>query len=214
MLIDPISHLTTNYNEFQQGPASLRRLRAIEAEAVGNSRSDRCQAAGSCVGACGLEGVWFGLRPDQNPCCRTSSSTAAPGRARRLGGQSEPGKSTLFSPVAALNTAQRGRCCSTARTGRCAPPICAVPIAPWCPSRAPCSPERWQRRSASDVQPSSEQVRQAARLANAADLSKPWPWLRGHRNRGAGSQFFPAVNCTAGDCPRPCSATRPCCLLR
>ena len=32
MLIDPISHLTTNYNEFQQGKASLRRLREIERE--------------------------------------------------------------------------------------------------------------------------------------------------------------------------------------
>jgi ATP-binding cassette subfamily B protein len=29
MLIDPISHLTTNFNEFQQGQASLRRLRQI-----------------------------------------------------------------------------------------------------------------------------------------------------------------------------------------
>ncbi|MYK85354.1 MAG: ABC transporter ATP-binding protein, partial [Synechococcus sp. SB0669_bin_7] len=32
MLIDPISHLTTNFNEFQQGQASLRRLRALEQE--------------------------------------------------------------------------------------------------------------------------------------------------------------------------------------
>ena len=30
MLIDPISHLTTNFNELQQGQASIRRLREIE----------------------------------------------------------------------------------------------------------------------------------------------------------------------------------------
>ena len=32
MLIDPISHLTTNFNEFQQGQASLKRLRQLENE--------------------------------------------------------------------------------------------------------------------------------------------------------------------------------------
>ena len=29
MLIDPISHITTNYNELKQGQASLRRLNEI-----------------------------------------------------------------------------------------------------------------------------------------------------------------------------------------
>ena len=32
MLIDPISHLTTNFNEFKQGEASYKRLRDIENE--------------------------------------------------------------------------------------------------------------------------------------------------------------------------------------
>ena len=30
VLIDPIAHVTNNFNEFQQGQASLRRLRQIE----------------------------------------------------------------------------------------------------------------------------------------------------------------------------------------
>ena len=34
MLIDPISHLTTNFNELQQGQASLRRLKQIELEPI------------------------------------------------------------------------------------------------------------------------------------------------------------------------------------
>ena len=32
VLIDPIAHVTNNFNEFQQGQASLRRLREIERE--------------------------------------------------------------------------------------------------------------------------------------------------------------------------------------
>ena len=32
MLIDPISHITTNYNELKQGQASLRRLNEITNE--------------------------------------------------------------------------------------------------------------------------------------------------------------------------------------
>merc|ERR1711991_739993 len=32
VLIDPIAHVTNNFNEFQQGQASLRRLREIEQE--------------------------------------------------------------------------------------------------------------------------------------------------------------------------------------
>ena len=53
MLIDPISHLTTNFNEFQQGQASLKRLREIEREAVEQpDRPDAQPLGGSPVNCC------------------------------------------------------------------------------------------------------------------------------------------------------------------
>ena len=59
MLIDPISHLTTNFNEFQQGQASLRRLREIEQQAI--EPPDRPQALplGQVAGELTLEQVSF-----------------------------------------------------------------------------------------------------------------------------------------------------------
>ena len=57
MLIDPISHLTTNFNEFQQGQASLRRLRAIEAEPIEPPDRADAQALGAVKGELVLDQV-------------------------------------------------------------------------------------------------------------------------------------------------------------
>jgi ATP-binding cassette subfamily B protein len=108
MLIDPISHLTTNFNEFQQGQASLRRLREIEQQAV--EPPDRPQALplGQVAGELTLEQVSFSYEAEQ-PVLRNLSLRVKPGQVVALVGPSGAGKSTLFSLLLRFNTAQSGR---------------------------------------------------------------------------------------------------------
>ncbi|MBM5814014.1 MAG: ABC transporter ATP-binding protein, partial [Cyanobacteria bacterium M_DeepCast_100m_m1_067] len=108
MLIDPISHLTTNFNEFQQGQASLRRLRAIEAEPVEAPDRPTAQPLGPVHGALVLEQVRFGYTPGQ-PVLHDLNLAVQPGQVVALVGPSGAGKSTLFSLLLRFNTAQQGR---------------------------------------------------------------------------------------------------------
>ena len=108
MLIDPISHLTTNFNEFQQGQASLKRLREIEREAVEQPDRADAQPLGAVAGELLLEQVSFGYDPKQ-PVLRNLSLQVKPGQVVALVGPSGAGKSTLFSLLLRFNTAQGGK---------------------------------------------------------------------------------------------------------
>ena len=108
MLIDPISHLTTNFNEFQQGQASLRRLRAIEAEPVEAPDRPGAQPLGKVRGALVLEQVLFGYDAAR-PVLHNLNLSIEPGQVVALVGPSGAGKSTLFSLLLRFNTAQAGR---------------------------------------------------------------------------------------------------------
>ena len=108
MLIDPISHLTTNFNEFQQGQASLRRLRAIESEPVESPDRPGARPLGQVRGQLVLESVRFGYDPEQ-PVLRDLDLTVEPGQVVALVGPSGAGKSTLFSLLLRFHTAQGGR---------------------------------------------------------------------------------------------------------
>ncbi|UPM50778.1 ABC transporter ATP-binding protein/permease [Synechococcus sp. A10-1-5-1] len=107
MLIDPISHLTTNFNEFQQGQASLKRLREIEREAVEQPDRPDAQPLGRVAGELLLEQVNFGYDPKQ-PVLKNLSLQVKPGQVVALVGPSGAGKSTLFSLLLRFNTAQSG----------------------------------------------------------------------------------------------------------
>ena len=108
MLIDPISHLTTNFNEFQQGQASLKRLRQIEQEPVEPMDQPGALPLGNVAGELLLERVQFGYDAD-NPVLHGLSLRVAPGQVVALVGPSGAGKSTLFSLLLRFNTAQSGR---------------------------------------------------------------------------------------------------------
>ena len=107
-LIDPISHLTTNLNEFQQGQASLRRLRAIEAEPIEPPDLPAAQALGPVKGELVLDQVVYGYDPQQ-PVLHGLSLRIQPGQVVALVGPSGAGKSTLFSLLLRFNVAQQGR---------------------------------------------------------------------------------------------------------
>jgi ATP-binding cassette subfamily B protein len=108
MLIDPISHLTTNFNEFQQGQASLRRLREIEHQAIEPPDKPQAVALDHVAGELTLEQVSFSYEPEQ-PVLRNLSLRVKPGQVVALVGPSGAGKSTLFSLLLRFNTAQSGR---------------------------------------------------------------------------------------------------------
>jgi ATP-binding cassette subfamily B protein len=108
MLIDPISHLTTNFNEFQQGQASLRRLRAIEAEPIEPPDRPGARSLGQVRGELVLENVSFGYTAAE-PVLHDLNLTVQPGQVLALVGPSGAGKSTLFSLLLRFNTAQQGR---------------------------------------------------------------------------------------------------------
>ncbi|MBV2351130.1 ABC transporter ATP-binding protein/permease [Synechococcus sp. HK05] len=108
MLIDPISHLTTNFNEFQQGQASLRRLREIEHQAIEPPDKPQALPLGQVAGELTLEQVSFSYETDQ-PVLRNLSLRVKPGQVVALVGPSGAGKSTLFSLLLRFNTAQSGR---------------------------------------------------------------------------------------------------------
>ena len=63
VLIDPIAHVTNNFNEFQQGQASLRRLRQIEREPQEAADPAEAQSIGALQGDLVFDQVSFGYDP-------------------------------------------------------------------------------------------------------------------------------------------------------
>jgi len=108
MLIDPIAHLTTNFNELQQGQASLQRLLAIEREPVEPPDHPGAGSLGAVRGELVLEAIAFGYTPAQ-PVLRGLDLRVEPGQVVALVGPSGAGKSTLFSLLLRFNVAQCGR---------------------------------------------------------------------------------------------------------
>ena len=188
MLIDPISHLTTNFNEFQQGQASLRRLRAIEAEPVEPPDRGDARPLGRVSGDLVLDGVSFGYEPG-NPVLRNLDLHILPGQVVALVGPSGAGKSTLFSLLLRFNTAQSGRVLldgldlADLRARELRRAVALVPQQSSVFSGTVAEAIAFGRPAASD------QIRQAAQLANAADFIESLPDGYDHRIEERGSNF-------------------------
>lgn len=188
MLIDPISHLTTNYNEFQQGQASLNRLREIEREPMEIPDRPGAKPLGPVRGALRLENVWFGYDPEQ-PVLRDLDLCAEPGQLVALVGPSGAGKSTLFSLLLRFNTAQRGRVLldgqdlAGLRAADLRRAVALVPQQSRVFSGSVAEAIRFGRAA------SDEQVQQAAHLANAAGFIEALPKGYHSRIEERGSNF-------------------------
>ena len=188
MLIDPISHLTTNFNEFQQGQASLRRLRQIEQEPVEPADRAHAQPLGPVRGELVLDGVSFGYSAEQ-PVLHQLSLQVAPGQMVALVGPSGAGKSTLFSLLLRFNTAQHGRVLldgrdlADLRARELRQAVALVPQSASVFSGTVAEAIAFGRPA------SPEQIRQAAHLANAAGFIEALPEGYASRIEERGSNF-------------------------
>jgi len=188
MLIDPISHLTTNFNEFQQGQASLRRLRAIENEPVEPPDHPGARPLGTVSGELVLDGVSFGYQSG-TPVLRQLDLHILPGQVVALVGPSGAGKSTLFSLLLRFNTAQSGRVLldgqnlADLRARDLRRAVALVPQQSSVFSGTVAESIAFGRPA------SAEQIREAARLANAADFIESLPDAYDSRIEERGSNF-------------------------
>jgi len=188
MLIDPIGHLTTNFNELQQGRASLKRLRAIELEPVEQPDSSRAQPIGAVRGELRLDQVSFGYDP-ASPVLHSVSLSVHPGQVVALVGPSGAGKSTLFSLLLRFNIAQTGQVLLDqqnlvdlrARDLRKA--IALVPQQSSVFSGTVAEAIAFGRPA------SPEQIREAARVANASGFIEALPEGYASRIEERGSNF-------------------------
>ena len=98
MLIDPISHLTTNFNEFQQGQASLKRLRAIEKEPIEDNYISSPEIIKEGIGEIFLSDITFGYKEDEI-IFNNLSLKIEKGKVTALVGPSGGGKSTIFGII-------------------------------------------------------------------------------------------------------------------
>ena len=107
VLIDPIAHVTNNFNEFQQGQASLRRLRQIEREPQEQADPTPSIPIGRPQGHLQLQDVNFAY-DNGDPVLHNINLSITAGQVVALVGPSGAGKSTLFSLLLRFNTAQKG----------------------------------------------------------------------------------------------------------
>ncbi|WP_269605678.1 ABC transporter ATP-binding protein [Prochlorococcus marinus] len=98
MLIDPISHITTNYNELKQGQASLRRLNEITVNPHEISTSNRGLIPNKLDGKITFKNVFFSYSQD-NEVIEDISLEIDSGKITALVGPSGAGKSTIFSLI-------------------------------------------------------------------------------------------------------------------
>ena len=98
MLIDPISHITTNYNELKQGQASLRRLNEITNKPLEISSSDIGITPDRINGKLSFKDVCFSYN-DGKDVIKKINLDIDNGKITALVGPSGAGKSTIFSLI-------------------------------------------------------------------------------------------------------------------
>ena len=98
MLIDPISHITVNYNELKQGQASLRRLNELTTKQLEKSKSNRAIIPDKIDGRLSFNNVFYSYN-DKTNVINDIDLEIESGKIMALVGPSGAGKSTIFSLI-------------------------------------------------------------------------------------------------------------------
>ncbi|MEO0835816.1 MAG: ABC transporter ATP-binding protein, partial [Cyanobacteria bacterium J06642_3] len=108
LLIDPITHTTSNYNSFKEGQASVDKI--FELLAVQPAVVERKQAIalGAITGKVEYDAVCFSYQPDV-PVIDNLSLLAHPGETIALVGSSGAGKSTLVNLLPRFYDVDQGK---------------------------------------------------------------------------------------------------------
>ena len=108
LLIDPIAHITENFNEFKQGEASVDRIFELLALNEGVEERPEAQPLPMVTGKVELSHIRFGYQADQ-PVLNDLSLLAMPGEAIALVGASGAGKTTLVNLLPRFYDPQEGQ---------------------------------------------------------------------------------------------------------
>jgi ATP-binding cassette subfamily B protein len=106
-LIDPIAHLTQNFNEFKEGQASADRIFELLDIQPAVVEAPNATVLPLVSGKVEFRNVEFGYRPDR-PVLRQLNLLAFPGEAIALVGSSGAGKSTLVNLIPRFYDPQQG----------------------------------------------------------------------------------------------------------
>ena len=107
MLIDPISHITTNFNELKQGQASLKRLNEITNNPIEKSTSNNEINTKIINGKINIKNVFFSYSQNEIVLNDISLNVES-GEILALVGPSGAGKSTIFSLILKFIQPQKG----------------------------------------------------------------------------------------------------------
>ncbi|HEY9699179.1 MAG TPA: ABC transporter ATP-binding protein [Trichocoleus sp.] len=108
MLIDPISHLTQNYNEYKQGQASVDRIFELIHIQPAVKEKPNAGLLPSVTGKVEYRNVCFSYKSDQ-PVLQNLDLLAFPGEAIALVGSSGAGKTTLVNLLPRFYDPQAGQ---------------------------------------------------------------------------------------------------------
>jgi ATP-binding cassette, subfamily B, bacterial len=108
MLIDPISHLTDNYNEFKQAQASVDRIFELFDIQPAVIETSNAVVMPPVTGKVEYRDVTFGYHPDQ-PVLQQLNLLVHPGEAIALVGASGAGKTTLVNLLPRFYDPQAGK---------------------------------------------------------------------------------------------------------
>ncbi len=98
MLIDPISHITTNFNELKQGQASLKRLNELAENPIEIPQENELKSIDKIRGDISFSKLSFAYQED-NDVINNISLNIKSGEVVALVGPSGAGKSTIFSLI-------------------------------------------------------------------------------------------------------------------